>query len=118
MVFDKYVELEINGKKHRMCYPNKYVWEMERQLSNGNIQLTVMNAGRGTPPTLYDTFTIIKYAFLGGNPKLTEDEAEELYMEAVAEHPLLDVFTCAMEALTKSGILGQVKKAPAAPKKA
>ena len=27
MVFDKYVELEISGKMHKLCYPVKMVFE-------------------------------------------------------------------------------------------
>ena len=61
-------------------------------------------------------FVLIKYALMGGDPKLTEDEAEELYLEAISEKTLVEVSGLAMEALKKSGVLGQEKKAPAAPK--
>lgn len=116
MVIDKYVELEINGKKHKMCYPIRMVFEAERHLSDGNLMVLVSKAASGVPPTVYDMFTIIKYALMGGDPKLTEDEAEALYLEAVSEKTLVEVSGLAMEALKKSGVLGQEKKAPAAPK--
>lgn len=116
MVFDKYVELEINGKKHKLCYPTKYVWKLERDISSGNILVMVSQAGNGIPPTLHDMFLLITYALMGGNPKLTEEDAEELYLEAVNEMTILELTNLAMQALQKSGVLGQEKKAPAAPK--
>ena len=115
MVFDKYVDLEINGKVHKLCYPVKYVFEAERHLTDGNLLVMVGKAANGIPPTVGDMFTITKYALMGGDPKLTEDEAEELYLEAVSEKSLTEVTGLAMEALRKSGVLGKEKKAPAAP---
>ena len=116
MVLDKYVELEISGKMHKLCYPVKMVFEAERHLTDGNLLVLVSKAASGVPPTVYDMFVLIKYALMGGDPKLTEDEAEELYLEAVNEKTLIEVSRLAMEALKKSGVLGQEKKAPAAPK--
>ena len=116
MVLDKYVELEISGKMHKLCYPVKMVFEAERHLTDGNLLVLVSKAANGVPPTVYDMFVLIKYALLGGDPKLTEDEAEELYLEAISEKTLVEVSGLAMEALKKSGVLGQEKKAPAAPK--
>ena len=114
MVFDKFVDIEFGGKKHRLCYPVKRVFEAERQLTEGNIMVLLTKAGDGIPPTLYDMFVIIKYALMGGDPKLTEDEAEELYLEAVAEVPVLEMFRSSVDALRKSGVLGNPKKAEAA----
>ena len=114
MVLDKFVEIEVGGKKHKICYPVRLVFEVERQLTEGNLMVLLTNAEHGIPPTLYDMFILIKFALMGGDPKLTDDEAEELYMEAVAEIPLLELFKQAVEALKKSGVLGKPKKAPAA----
>lgn len=114
MILDKFVEVEFGGKKHRLCYPIKQVFEAERQLTDGNIMVMLTKAGEGIPPTLYDMYTIIKCALMGGDPKLTEYEAEELYLEAVAEVPVLDLFRASVEALQKSGVLGKPKKAEAA----
>ena len=114
MVLDKYVDLEFGGKKHRLCYPVKYVFEAERQLFDGNILVLVLKATQGVPPSVHDMFVIIKYGLMGGDPKLTEEQAENLYLEAVDEKPLLDVFKPALEALKKSGVLGDIKKMEAA----
>ena len=114
MVLDKYVDLEIGGKVHKLCYPVKYVFEAERQLTDGNILVLMAKAGNGIPPTVQDMFTIVKYAIMGGDAKLTEEEAEELYLEAVSEKSLVEVFQLATDALKKSGVLGKEKKAQAA----
>lgn len=114
MVFDKFVDIEFGGKKHRLCYPVRRVFEAERQLTDGNIMVMLSKAGDGIPPTLYDMFVIIKYALMGGDPKLTEEQAEELYLEAVAEVPVLEMFRASVDALRKSGVLGSPKKAEAA----
>ena len=115
MIFDKYVDLEIGGKVHKLCFPVKCVFEAERQLTDGNIPVMMVKASQGVPPTVYDMFTIIKYALMGGDPKLTETEAEILYLEAVNEKSLIEVFQLSLDALKKSGVLGKEKKAPAAP---
>ena len=44
MVLDKYVEFNLNGKTHKMCYPVKYVFEAERHLSDGNLMVLVSKA--------------------------------------------------------------------------
>ena len=114
MILDKFVELEFGGKKHKLCYPIKHVFEAERQLTDGNIMVLLTKASDGIPPSLYDMFTIVKYALLGGDPKLTEDEAEALYLDAAAEVPVLELFRLSVEALKKSGVLGTPKKDEAA----
>lgn len=116
MVLDRFVDLEIGGRKHKLCYPIRYVFEAERQLSDGNFMILTVKAADGIPPTVHDMFVIIKYALMGGDPSLTEEEAEALYLDAVDEKTIIEVFQLAMDALKKSGVLGQEKKAPAAPK--
>ena len=108
MVFDKFVDIEFGGKKHRLCYPVRRVFEAERELTDGNIMVMLTKAGEGIPPTVYDMYTIIKHALMGGNPKLTEEEAEALYLE------VLELFKSSVDALRKSGVLGAPKKAEAA----
>ena len=115
MILDKFIELEFGGKTHKLCYPIQCVFEAERQLTDGNIMVLLGKAGEGIPPTLYDMFVIIKYALKGGDPKLTDEDVEALYFDAVEEVPVLDLFRLSVEALKKSGVLGKGKKAPAAP---
>ena len=72
MVFDKYVELEISGKMHKLCYPVKMVFEAERHLTDGNLLVLVSKAASGVPPTVYDMFVLIKYALMGGDPRMRQ----------------------------------------------
>jgi len=114
MILDKYVELTIGGKTYKLCYPLRYVWEAERQLTDKNFMLLMGNAAQGVPPNMGDIYTIFKYALLGGDPKLTEAEADELFLQAVEETDLLSLSKAAMTALQKSGVFGKQKKEPAA----
>ena len=52
MVLDKFVDVEFGGKKHRLCYPIRQVFEAERQLTDGNIMVMLTKAGRGRPADL------------------------------------------------------------------
>ena len=114
MVFDKTVDFQINGKVYKLCYPLRYVWEAERQLSSKNFLLLIGNAANDVPPGMGDIYTIFKYALLGGNPGMTEDQADELYLKALENHPMIELFRAALQALEKSGVLGQRKKEQAA----
>ena len=114
MIFDKGSEIEIKGKKYLLCYPLKHVWAAERQLSDRNFLVLFSNAAQGIPPSMGDIYVIFKYALLGGNLKMEEDEAEELYLAALEEHPMIELFQAAQQALEKSGVLGKRKKEQAA----
>ena len=115
MVLDKFAEFEIKGKTHKLCYPLKYVWEAERQLMDRNFILIVANAANNIPPSMGDIYVMFKYALLGGNPLLTEKEADELYLAAVEDNDPVVLLRAALDALKKSGALGKGKKAQAAP---
>ena len=116
MIFDKYVELTIGGKAYKLCYPLRYVWEAERHLTDKSFIMLMANAANGTPPNMGDIYTIFKYALLGGNPQLTEDDVEKLFLQALEDTDLLTLSQEAMKALQKSGAFGKPKKEPAAPK--
>ncbi len=114
MVLDKTVDFQIKGKTYKLCYPLKYVWAAERQLSDRNFLVLISNAAQGIPPSMGDIYVIFKYALLGGNLKMEEEEAEELYLAALEEHPMIELFQAAQQALEKSGVLGKRKKEQAA----
>ena len=114
MVFDKTVDFQISDKTIKLCYPLKCVWEAERQLSEKNFLLLISKAVNEVPPGMGDIYVIFKYALLGGNPGMTEEQADELYLKALEERPMIDLFRAALQALEKSGILGKRKKEQAA----
>ena len=114
MVLDKTVDFQIKGKTYKLCYPLRYVWEAEKQLFDRNFLVLTNNALNGIPPSMGDAYVIFKYALLGGNPGMTEDEADGLFLAAMEEHAIIDLFRPALQALEKSGVLGQSKKDQAA----
>jgi hypothetical protein len=114
MIFDKYVDIVIDGKTYKLCYPLRYVWEAERQLTDKNFMLLMANAAGGTPPNMGDIYTIFKYALMGGDPELKEADADELFLKALETTDLLTLSRAAMAALQKSGAFGKPKKEPAA----
>ncbi len=114
MVFDKTVNFQIGDKTIKLCYPIKYVWEAERHLSEKNFLLLIGNAVNEIPPGMGDIYVIFKYALLGGNPGMSEEQADELYLKALEDHPMIELFQSALQALEKSGILGKRKKEQAA----
>ena len=112
MVFDKTVDFTISGKAYKLCYPIKRAWEMEQNLSQKSIFATIAAIGASTP-RMQDLFIMLKYALLGGQEKMTEEEAEILVYAAIGETPGA-IYPACMQALQLSGLLPGVKKEPAA----
>jgi hypothetical protein len=79
-----------------------------------NFMVLISNAAQSIPPGMGDIYVIFKYALMGGNPQMSEDTADELFLKALEEQNMIVLFRKALEALEKSGIMGQRKKAPAA----
>jgi len=116
MILDKTVDLEINGKKYKLCYPMKSVNGAERELFQNNLLVTVAQGINGLPPNLSDMFTIFKWGIKGGSPdkEFEENELEDLYYAAVSQHDVITVFRAGLDAVKKSGIMGDTTKKPAA----
>lgn len=116
MILDKTTELEINGKKYKLCYPMKSVNGAERELFQNNLLVTVAQGTNGLPPNLSDMFTIFKWGIKGGSPdkEFEENELEDLYYAAVYQHDVITVFRAGLDAIKKSGIMGDATKKPEA----
>ena len=114
MVLDNYCEIEIDGKKYKMCLRNRCVFAAEAELVNGNLLKTVTNM----PLSYQDMFALFKWALIGGGSKFADDdEAFELYAKAVEELGSVVVFGKVYEAIQKSGLLSSgAKKVKAAEK--
>lgn len=116
MVLDKAVEIQIGGKKYKLRYNMKSVTLAERELFQNNLLVTVAQGVNGLPPNLSDMYTIFKHGLLGGQPELEgqDDVIENLYYQAVEEIGVLPVFQAGLDAVRKSGVLGDTTKKPAA----
>ena len=114
MVLDNYCEIEIDGKKYKMCLKNRCVFAAEAELVNGNLLKTVTNM----PLSYQDMFALFKWALIGGGSKFADDdEAFELYAKAVEELGSVVVFGKVYETIQKSGLLTNgTKKVKAAEK--
>lgn len=94
----------------------KSVVGAERELFQNNLLVTVAQGVNGLPPNLSDMYTIFKHGLLGGQPELEgqDDVIENLYYQAVEEIGVLPVFQAGLDAVRKSGVLGDTTKKPAA----
>lgn len=116
MIFDKFVDITIKGKTYKLCFPMKYVWEAERHLMDRSFAELMRNVSTGKLPAIGDVYIIFKYAILGGNANLKEEDVDELFLQAVDDNSSSEIFRAAFTALEKSGAIGKQKKEPAAPK--
>ena len=116
MILDKTVDIEIGGEKFKLCYPIKCINGAERELFQNNLLATVAQGMNGLPPNLSDMYVVFKYGIIGGQPELEGRESviEDLYYKALAETGVLPVFQAGLDAIRKSGILGDTTKKPAA----
>lgn len=106
MVFDNFTEIEIGEKKYKLCLKNKCAFLAERELSTKNI----LTAIQQQPMSMEDLFIFFKYGLIGGGNRLTEDQAFDLFLDAIAEKEYAEVFQKTLETLMKSGLLGDAKK--------
>ena len=123
-LLDKTVEITVGGKKYKLRYNMKCVTQAERELFQNNLLITVAQGANGLPPNLSDMYVIFKYGIIGGQPELegAEDVIESLYFKAIDEAGILSVFQAGLDAVSKSGVMGDTTKkakaaqaAPAAP---
>ena len=115
MVLDNYCEIEIEGKRYKMCLRNRCVFAAEAELVNGNLLKTVTNM----PLSYQDMFALFKWALVGGGSKFADDdEAFELYVKAVEELCSVVVFGKVYEAIQKSGLMSNGTKKEKTKKKA
>lgn len=116
MVLDKAVEIQIGGKKYKLRYNMKSVALAEQELFQNNLLVTVAQGKAGLPPNLSDMYVIFKCGMIGGQPELEGKEAvlEDLYYKAIGETNVLAVFQEGLNAVAKSGVLGDTTKKPKA----
>ncbi len=114
MIFDIYETLTINGKEYKLCFPVEKVAQLERELRNGNLILTVTNMSN--PDVLVsagDFYALFKHALLGGGDA-SADDIPQLFMVAKYELDDQTIIKAVVNALQKSGWIGKPKKAQAA----
>lgn len=113
MVLNKYVDFKIKGKTYKLCYPTAQAWKMEQSLSDHSIFASIAAIGAGAP-RLQDLFVMLKYALIGGQPGMKDEEAEALVFDALEDDPQ-QIYPSCLQALRLAGLLPVVKKDQAAP---
>lgn len=107
LVLDNKVQVKIGGKDYELCLPIKCVVKAERETVAKNLIVTITELENG-PLCVEDTFTLFKYALIGGGVKA--DQAEELFLKLLEESSLRQVMGLVLDTLGKSGVFGRRKK--------
>ncbi len=111
MVFDTYETITIDGKEYKLRFPVERVAQLERELRNGNLILTVTNMAN--PDVLIsagDFYALFKHALLGGDNGISADDIPQLFMVAKYELDDQTVIKAVVSALQKSGWIGKPTK--------
>lgn len=112
MVLDKYVEVEIEGEKYKLCLNNICAFMAEKELASGKLMVALANP----PLSLGDMFALFKYSLLGGGHKLTDEEYFSLFISLNNAVGPVGFFNIILEVIQKAELIG--KNPQAAKKKA
>ena len=110
MIFDKDLKLKIGGKEYNLCFPVKRVFEAERQLPERNLVKTMANQ----PLSIEALYILLKEGIRGGGVNITNEEAEQLFLQALEENSIETLMLILIAAVGKSGVFGSGKNKPAA----
>ena len=107
MVLDNYVEVEIEGKKYKLCLKNVCAFMAEKELASGKLLVALAQP----PMSLGDMFVLIKYAMLGGGHKLEEEEYFSLFISLIDAAGPVGVFNIILEVIQKAELIGKNQQA-------
>lgn len=110
MILDKDLKIKIGGKEYSICFPIRRIFEAERQLPERNMTKTMANQPLG----IEAMYILLKEGIRGGGVDITNEEAEELFLQALEEIGNPDLTVILIAAVGKSGVFGKGKKPPAA----
>lgn len=110
MVLDNFVEVEIEGKKYKLCLNNKCVFLAERELASGKLLMALADP----PMSMGDMYTLFAYALQGGGNNLSDEKKFLLFIALNNEVGPIALFNIILEVVSKAGIIG--KNPQAAPK--
>lgn len=111
MVMDKDTEIEIAGKKYRLCFPIRCIFEAEKELGE-SLLVTIGKISKGIE--LREAYILLKWAIVGGGTALKEPEMEKLFTTMIAENKFSETMGNVFGAIVKSGVIGEPKKIAAA----
>ena len=83
---------------------------MERQLPERNLVKTMANQ----PLSIEALYILLKEGIRGGGVNITNEEAEQLFLQALEENSIEMLMLILIAAVGKSGVFGSEKNKPAA----
>ena len=110
MILDKDLKLKIGEKEYNLCFTVKRVFEAERQLPERNLVKTMANQ----PLSIEALYILLKEGNRGGGEKITDEEAEKLFLQALEDNGFEVLMLTLIAAVGKSGVFGKEKNKPAA----
>ena len=110
MILDKDLKLKIGEKEYNLCFTIRKVFEVERQLPERNLVKTMANQ----PLSIEALYILLKEGIRGGGVNITNEEAEQLFLQALEENSIEMLMLILIAAVGKSGVLGSEKNKPAA----
>ena len=103
---DRFETLKVNEQEYKLQFTIKSLIMMEKELASRSILETL-----ASPPFSFgDTYTMFKWALVGGNNRLNEEKTEALMLAYTEETSIADLQLLLINALTKSGALGKPDK--------
>ena len=106
MVLDKFVKMKIGKKQYNLSFPISTIFELEEEMNQGFMKVIAQIQ----EAKIKDIYTLFKWAVIGGGHELTDEEIQELFLEAVDEAGYKVLITNILNAVVKSGIIGGQKK--------
>lgn len=103
---DRFETFKVNEQEYKLQFTIKSLIMMEKELASKSILETL-----ASPPFSFgDTYTMFKWALIGGNNKLNEEKTEALMLAYTEESSIADLQLLLINALTKSGAIGKLDK--------
>lgn len=103
---DRFETFKVNEQEYKLQFTIKSLIMMEKELASKSILETL-----ASPPFSFgDTYTMFKWALIGGNNKLNEEKTEALMLAYTEESSIADLQLLLINALTKSGTIGKLDK--------
>lgn len=103
---DRFETLKVNEQEYKLQFTIKSLIMMEKELASRSILETL-----ASPPFSFgDTYTMFKWALVGGNNRLNEEKTEALMLAYTEETSIADLQLLLINALTKSGAIGKPDK--------
>ena len=110
MVLDRAVKMKIGKKQYNLAFPISAIFGLEEETNQGLMKIIAQIQD----PKITDIYTLFKWAVIGGDNALDDDEIQALFFDAIDEAGFEGLVTNILNAVVKSGIIGGQKKINAA----